>query len=220
MIGGLRTDGLISLGILTPSGYVLATGLKRVKNRVKTQKEILKVRVLQKSGLSIRAIAKRLGFSKNTVKKIVYGEAGYEGEEFRHSRWKGKAYSSPIYVSEIDGENIHCQSMTTPGYPRISKNKKRTWLHIYESKKAFEVLKKKWPKTATVHHKDYNVKSCCPDNLIVFEDAGAHRRYHGEIEKAMYLFLEKMGLLGSFFDNNPCLKIKSIGDMLNEPKKT
>lgn len=184
---------------------------------VKNRNEIAEVRRLAEDGISQRAIAKQMGFSKNTVRKIVYRINGYEGDEFnRADRWAGGHYRTPKYVSQIDGEELHYQKPNSAACPRVSINGGRMWLHIYEAKKAYRILELEWPNQAIVHHRDYDRENLSPDNLVVFDSVGPHIRHHADLAKAMYNFLRQKGLFDEFYQDHPEVRCKTLGDMLRD----
>lgn len=184
---------------------------------VKSKREIATARKLARGGMATRAIAMKLGFSKNTVKKIVERTNGYEGEVFdRATRWPGRKYSAPIYVSQIDGEEVHFQRPSSSDYPRVSINGTRRLLHIYEAQKAYRILGLSWPERATVHHVDYVRDNLSQTNLAVFDGTGPHIRHHGDLERAMYSFLLGAGLLGEFYKKYPNVKCVTLADLLSE----
>ena len=156
-------------------------------------------------------------FSKNTVRKIVYRTNGYEGDKFDQAdRWPGGRYRALKYVSQIDSEELHYQKSNLAAYPRVSTDEGRMWLHIYEAKKAYRILGLEWPNRAIVHHRDYDGENLSPDNLVVFDGTGSHIRHHADLEKVMYSFLRRKGLLDEFYQDHPAVRCKTLGDMLRD----
>lgn len=188
--------------------------------KVKTREEISKCRTLAESGIAIEIIAQQMGFSQNTVKKIVYRIDGYEGDVFNHSaRWPDKWMKTKIYVSPIDRERIRIQSATPGRYPRSTYEKQRCLIHIHEAQKAYRILGLKWPLKPLVHHKDCDETNFSPFNLVVFRSNGFHRRHHLAIQKAMHEFIQKRNLMDEFYIEHPNIKENSIGDLLAEHQK-
>ncbi len=187
--------------------------------KIKTKKEIAKTRQLRKDGMSMKSISKKMGFSVNTIKKIVHQTNGYESDIFdRGNRWRGRQHYAPIYISQIDGEKIHYQKPTSADYPRISTTKGRMWLHIYEAKKVFRILNTRWPEKAIVHHIDYNKENLSSCNIVVFDGTGLHIQHHNTLEKAMYGFLYQKKLLNEFYENYPKVKCETLKDLLKKHK--
>ena len=167
----------------------------------------------------MRKIASVMGYSKNTVRKIVYRIDGYEREAFNHNRWKGGQYRSEEWISEVDGELLHIQRTVDGRYPRITVEGKRSSLHIREAQKVFVLAKREWPRTAVVHHINHITDDLSLSNLVVFRGTGEHLAHHGRTESAMYAFLYKRGLLDDFYMACPDVKPETLEDILAETKK-
>lgn len=182
----------------------------------KTPKEIIKVRKMFASGLTPKEIALELSYSVNTVKKIIHRTHGYEEDIFKIT-WGGKKHSSPTTRSEVDGEILHLQAVDSKdGYIRISKNGKRTSFHRHEAAKILKKRGKQLTSKMVIHHDNHNRIDNRLENLVLFESNSLHGQYHGQMEIAMYQFLEQKNLLNQFYKDNPKLKLKTLKDMLND----
>jgi len=189
------------------------------KTSYKSPKEISEVRRLyEQESLAIKAIARELKYSVNTVRKIIRHVYGYEGDTFNAGeRWKNsgdKKRANANYVSEIDGELLTItQGSDADGYLRISKYKYRETLHTYEAKKAYRLLDKKWSCHNIVHHIDGDRTNCSLDNLAILTSRSLHRNYHARLGRLMYRYLIENDLLTDFYKKNPSMKLETIKDI-------
>ena len=190
------------------------------KNTVKNTESILRVRNLyEQEGLSLKGVAHKMGYSINTVRKIVRHVYGYEGDSFnKEDRWKnvGRQRAEINYISNIDGEALTIQKGgTKDGYLRISKFRYRETLHTYEAKKVYRLLNREWSSRNIVHHVDNNKTHCASDNLSIFASHSLHRNYHGRLERLMYQYLLDTELLAEFYKKNPEMQLKTLKDFLS-----
>ena len=186
--------------------------------KVKTPEEIAQVRKLHKEKTPLKAIARKLNYSINTVRKIIRYTKGYETDKFDHqTRWKnvGGVRSCPNYISEIDGEELYLQKGHNNQYHRISKKHSREAFHIYEAKKIYNLLGIPWKKGFIVHHVNKNKLDCSLSNLAVMDNSSAHITQHSQMEKEMYSFLADNNLLARFYLEHPEVKIVTLKDELS-----
>jgi predicted transcriptional regulator len=182
----------------------------------KTRAEIAEIRERFQAGESVNAIAQSKGFSKNTVRKIIRHTHGYEGVKFNpDGRWKGRRPSSPIILSEVDGEQLHLNGLDgKDGYVRVYVNGKRHRVHQYEARKVFRAVGRTWPKGAIVHHIDHNRENYSLDNIAVFNSNSLHAQHHGQKEVAMHNYLTQKDLLKEFHQEYPEFELETLADIL------
>lgn len=182
-----------------------------MSTKVKNPQEIKKVRELFAQGIALKAIARELKYSINTVRRIIRNpsidEFPKQVKNFHYRKTSGTDYTSPI-----DNQQMRIYK-NTEGYWRVnyrdSENKsKRELLHIYEAKKLIS-----WKKGYVVHHIDYDKSNCRLDNLHVFKNSSDHQIHHSQMEQTMYSYLKKNNLLDDFYKVNPHLNLTSLLDI-------
>ena len=148
----------------------------------KDVKTIARIRDMAKRNIPLKAIARQIQCSINTVRKIVRRNNGYEKQTFDHTRWKGRIPYCPTTICPIDGETLYIQkSGSADDYPRITSKGNRSLLHIYLARKVYAKVGRAWPVRAIVHHIDNDQKNFELKNLAVFNCIKDHLLHHKRI---------------------------------------
>jgi hypothetical protein len=179
--------------------------------KVKSSDVISEIRDLRSQGVPIKAIARLLRFSTNTVRKIVRRVGGYEGATFT-GEWGGRPHYAAPVVSEIDGSPLHIQSNVGTEYPRVSKDGERFAVHAYLARRVLDLIGVKWCRGFVVHHVDGNRWNFALSNLVLFPWHGHHHAHHKRMELAMYCFLRDRKLLDAFYADYPDLNVPTLRD--------
>ena len=204
--------GLIGRSHTIQYGFCVVTDSRKKMNstKVKTVEQINDVRLLYEQGIAIRQIAACTRYSRNTVKKIIRRIDGYERDSFSKN-WGGRQHWAKQRIN-LNGKMLHIQNGSSDGYPRVSVNGRRRYLHIYLAQEIFHAQGKPWPIKAIVHHIDYDSANFSADNLSVFSLKAEHRIHHACMEQAMFKFLRERNLLCEFYETHPNLKVETLRD--------
>lgn len=116
------------------------------------------------------------------------------------------------FISEVDGEKILISNANYE-YEKILKSdtaESKALLHVHEAKKICKKNNIDWCLKFQVHHIDNDKKNNSLDNLHIFTSNKEHKQHHCNMEKQMREFLIDKGLLESFYEDNPKLKLKGL----------